>query len=427
MIISPRFWKSIVIGCFCLLAVISGETADKSGLLDYSEYGLMPLPEKLTDYSRKESNDAVFKLGRRLERGEIRLKYDESYGYLLSVLEQLAIQVSSQILVFSKSSLQRKHISPKSPRAIYFNDKVFVGWIPGAPKIELASIDPQRGVVLYTLKQPKSSPLVKPQFSRNNKCLECHVTSRTLGVPGLVMRSFATDDKGQIDLLSGWATINHNTPLAVRWGGWYVSGDIGKQTHHGNIMAETLTDDGEFASGENEDRVDLKAALASQNYPAKTSNVVALMVYGHQLHMQNLITRLHYESLLDRPIKDLVTGFLKYLLFIDEIPLDDNIKGDPEFITDFQLRDPRDDRGRSLREFDLTSRIFKYPCSYMIYSDAFQSLPRKTKRSVYKRLWLILVNEDTDSAFQALAEDSKKAILEILADTAPDLPKYWAP
>ena len=135
---------------------------------------------------------------------------------------------SSQVLVFSKTSFQRERISPQSPRAVFFNDEVYVGYVVGSPLLELATVDPKLGWVFYTLEQAE---VEKPKFVRTDQCLECHASAKTMGVPGHLVRSFATDDDGVVDLATGTSLVNHRTPLEERWGGWYVTGTHGNQLH----------------------------------------------------------------------------------------------------------------------------------------------------------------------------------------------------
>jgi len=97
------------------------------------------------------TEDAVTRLENRISRGEASLDFDQRFGYLPSLLKQLSINVDSQVLVFSKTSLQRDHISPESPRAIYFNDEVAVGSVHGGELIEVLDVQPQGRLKFYSL------------------------------------------------------------------------------------------------------------------------------------------------------------------------------------------------------------------------------------------------------------------------------------
>ena len=156
------------------------------------------------------------------------------------------------------------------------------------------------------------------------------------------------------------------------------------------------------------------------------------MVLEHQTHMHNFITRLHYEATLAlqsyghiRYLKNVAESFLKYLLFTEEAPLASPVKGSSAFAEQFAASGPRDRQGHSLRDFDLQTRLFKYPCSYLIYSEAFEGLPEPMKAHLYRRLFDILTGQDTSADFQKIPAQTRHAIHEILVETKRDLPDYW--
>jgi hypothetical protein len=127
----------------------------------------------------------------------------------------------------------------------------------------------------------------------------------------------------------------------------------------------------------------------------------------------------------ERPAEQL----LHYLLFINEAPLSASggevIDDTSPFAKEFVTRGIRDRKGRSLRDFDLRTRIFRYPCSYLIYSDSFDSLPEPAKGYVYHRLLEILSGRDKSPNFATLSEENRRAILEILLATKAGLPEEW--
>jgi len=116
---------------------------------------------------------------------------------------------------------------------------------------------------------------------------------------------------------------------------------------------------------------------------------------------------------------------LKGLLFVGETPLTDAVQGTSGFAEYFAGLGPRDRQGRSLREFDLQRRMFKYPCSYLIDSDAMNALPDQVRSHIYRRLWEIVTDQDTSPTFAHLTRDDRRAIHAILSDTKPGLPDYW--
>jgi hypothetical protein len=390
---------------------------------------MMPFDEDTIGYSKTKASGPVARLQDRIEKGETKLKYDSLHGYLISVLAELKVSTNSQMLVFSKTSFQRERISPQHPRALFFGDDVYVGLVPGSPMLEIAEVDPKLGGVFYTLAQTR---MERPKFVRTDQCLECHASAKTMGVPGHLVRSFQTDENGVSDLSSGISLVNHGTPLEERWGGWYVTGTHGQQTHRGNLVGKEAFERQIKEPNHAGNLTDLGVFFAVADYPTPHSDIVALMVLEHQTHMHNFITRLNYAATLMLQqyghvnyLKSVTDAFLKYLLFIEESPLTAAIKGTSGFATHFAAQGPRDARGRSLRDFDLQTRLFKYPCSYLIYSEAFDSLPEKLWAHLYQRLWDILTGKDTSEDFQKLDETERRAILEILTATKKGLPDYW--
>jgi hypothetical protein len=115
-----------------------------------------------------------------------------------------------------------------------------------------------------------------------------------------------------------------------------------------------------------------------------------------------------------------------YLLFVDEAPLADAIRGSSGFAERFSESGPRDSKGRSLHELDLRRRLMKYPCSYLIYSPAFDALPPAIKEPIFERLWQVLSGQDADPKYRAtLSFADRAAIVEILRDTKQDLPSSF--
>lgn len=390
---------------------------------------LMPFDEDTIAYSKAKDSNVITRLQQRIDRGQLKLQHDSAYGYLLSILKELDVPQASQMLVFSKTSFQRERISPKTPRALYFNDDTYIGFIPGAPLMELSVADPKLGAVFYTLDQHASG---NPRFIRNDHCLECHASAKSMGVPGHLIRSFATDENGVVDLGSGTSQVNHRTPLAERWGGWYVTGVHGDQLHRGNLVGKAAFDRQAQEPNYLGNLTNLNQFFEVASYPALHSDIVALMVLEHQTHMHNFITRLHYAASIALEqyghlnyLRAPIDAFLKYMLFVEEAPLTGPIKGTSSFAEEFAKAGPKDKKGRSLRDLDLRTRLLKHPCSYLIYSEAFDALPDPLKQRIYQRLWEILLGKDDASDFESLDSQSRRAILEILRDTKRSLPSYW--
>ena len=380
-------------------------------------------------YSTRPTRDAVARLNARLESGELRLSLDGPSGYLRSVLAMLDISPSSQTLVFSENSLQGAHISKATPRAIYFNDSVAVGWANGADSLEVAAHDATQGIVFYSLSQKAQT---KPQFVRSAECLQCHLTAETSGVPGLFMMSVLPLSDNQFDYARGWA-MDHRTPVEDRWGGWYVTGMQVPLRHLGNVPV--LHVPRSYVRAETAPRLATGTeAFDTKPYLTPHSDVVALMVLNHQVHMINLLTRLGWEARIagDPPpgglpphVRDLVRDFVDYLLFIDEAPLPSPVKGSSTFAQEFAAKGPRDGGGRSLRDLDLTRRLLRYPCSFMVYSEAFDALPAAVKSLVYERLWEVLSGRETNKVYARLTLADRRAIVEILLATKKGVPEYF--
>jgi hypothetical protein len=300
-------------------------------------------------------------------------------------------------------------------------------------------------VIFYTLDQVESS---KPRIDRRDECLQCHDSGGTIGVPGLVVRSLYVERSGMPLFHAGGFVTDHRSPLSQRWGGWYVTGTHGSQRHMGNIFAEDRDhpDDLDRENGANV--TDLKGRIDVENYLAPSSDIVALMVLEHQTRMTNLITRVGWEvrlALSDqkainhalnepedqlgdsarRRIDNAAESLLKYTLFTDEALLEAPVKGALSFTKEFQERGPRDRAGRSLRDLDLTRRMFRYPCSFLVYSTQFDGLPPVVRDRFYRRLWEVLSGADQTPAYARLTTSDRQSIYEILLDTKRGLPAYW--
>ena len=375
----------------------------------------IPLDDPAIQYGQRPVDDPVARLERRLESGQVKLEVAATgLGYLPSVLKLLGINPDSQALVFSKTSTQAENIGPRTPRAIYFNDEVLVGFVRNSDVLELASLDPKQGVQLYVL--VKSA---EPAFAPSQGCLRCHQGAPTLGIPGLLVSSVHPISQSRQEHGNAFMT-DHRTPLSQRWGGWYVSGTTGSQTHLGNNT--NLVDpvrSGGPSSQPTQNLTSLTELFDTSRYLTATSDIVALMTLEHQTRMTNLMIRVGWDARMGMAPDKLnpeIEEMLKYMLFADEEPLKASVKGVSSFTETFPQRGPRDSKGRSLRDFDLKTRLFRYPLSYMIYSAAFDGLPDPVRDRVYRRLYERLSSDSSETG---------KAILEIVRVTKTNLPAYW--
>lgn len=376
----------------------------------------IPAPLATTPRNATALTNPIAQLTRRLVAGQSTLTYDRTVGLLPSVLNELQIPVTSQTLVFSKTSLQSQVITSRTPRALYFNDTAYVGYVPDGTLLELAVVDPQAGAVFYTISQ---SPGARPRLVTNADCAQCHATPATLGLPGFLLRSVFVRPDGQVAPNTRSFITDHTSPLWERWGGWYVSGTVPGQGHMGNAF---------LRQGEDETSFDRRGGTAGtllgqfdrSRYLSAESDVVALLVLNHQAQMHNLISQLRYASGQGLPRAADVDALVRYALFADEAQLPGAIVGTTSFAADFERRGPKDTKGRSLRQFDLKTRLFRYPCSFLLYSDEFRGLPSDARSAVLAQLDAVLTGRDTNGTFGQLSAADRTAVREILVDTLPE-------
>jgi hypothetical protein len=400
---------------------------------------------ELDEYLKATPDDTITRLQKDVDAGRVTLKYDGERGYLPAVLRALNISPASQNLVFSKTSFQRDRISRRNPRALYFNDDVYVGWVPGGDVVEISTADPKLGGVFYTLDQ---SPTARPKLVRRTfDCIQCHQGAMTGNIPGHIMRSVYPMGDGQPDLSAGTYLTTDASPMAERWGGWYVTGKHGVMRHMGNavITGEGASADIDRNRGANV--TDLSPYIDTRTYLSPGSDIVALLVLQHQVNVHNLITKAREQTrramedeaaihgadkvaagdLSDSArgrIRSVGEPLVRALLFADEPTWDSPVKGTSGFAGAFGARGPQDARGRSLRQFDLTTRLFRYPCSYLIYSDAFDAMPREAREYVYRRILEVLSGKENGKGFDRVTPAQRQAIGEILRDTKPEFAAF---
>ena len=389
-------------------ARVNVHTQESTGVLDQ---------HPSIDYAGRPTTDRVAKLSLALAQGRRSLARDDRTGYLASVLDALDVAPESQLLVFSKTGVQRAHIGPTNPRALFFNESVVVGYIPGAPVIEFAAHDAQQGVVFYTLDQNAATPAL----IRQRGCLSCHVSASTEYVPGMIVRSNTVGDDGSVMPREASFDVDHRTPHVDLWGGWFVTTEglpapYSQRAHMGNIT---------FSGGgvtSNQVFMDwLHGSPEARGYLSPSSDTAALLAFDHQGHAINLLTRLNWEARVAASggrdpmsvaeVSDLTNELAEYLLFVNEAPLTVALTPQPAFARHLESRTPRARGGRSFGQLDLQRRLLRYPCSYLVYSEAFDGLPAGVKSAVYRRMIAML-----------LAAPDRSAVLEILRETKPDFP-----
>ena len=395
----------LIVAALALAVTSASVIAQRTGVFDQSRN------HPAIKYGTADTNTVVDELNRRLADGSAQLVYEEKSGYLRSVLELLKIPVESQVLVYTQTSMQARHVTMTNPRAVYFNDEASVAFIRGAGLLEIVAQDPVLGSIFYVIHQDAGAAR---RFGREQQCLSCHLSWDTLGVPGLTVLS-TFPRKTDRDYANGFF-VDHYRPIQERWGGWYVTGTRVPARHAGNLplFMDKAPDVPPPARASLEGQFDLSGYLTPY------SDVVALMVLDHQAHFSNLVTRATWEARLgnEMRIAESADTLADYLLFVDEAPIIDGpIAGSSGFAEVFMAQGKKDAKGRSLRELDLKTRLQKYPLSYMIYTPQFRALPEAPKNLVMGRINDVLAGKITGPKYAHLTPELRAAIREILAAT----------
>lgn len=422
--------------CLCTLSLSAQST---------EEYEQSPI-----SYSATQARDKAQQIEKRLATGELKLPDDDKEIVRL-MMKEFGVPVESQVIVYSKTSVQRSLITPKHPRTIYFNDYCYLGWVPGG-LMELASFDPELGPVFYTFdpRQPaRHEP--PPRFKRDNDCLSCHGGSFVRGIPGVFVRSVNVDDSGDPLLQFGSRVVDHTTPFTERWGGWYVTGTHGNATHQGNVFARNKERDLIVDYHQGANITDLSKFFPTSDYITNSSDIVALLILEHQTAMHNALTRaafnarrmLAYQQNLQKDLKEPLTeepsydsvkrvfdnsaqDVVDHLLFKDEAVLPEGgVRGTTKFREVYEQNGIRTKDGRSLRDMRLDRYLFKYRCSHLIYSQQFLALPKPLKQRIYKLLNQALDADSPAQRYDYLSRQERISIKDILTETHPELSALW--
>jgi len=384
-------------------------------------------------YSEREANDPIAQLA----KDPSRIPDADPLDRLRFVLKTLNIAEESQVLVFSKTSKQNDLISPVSPRSVFFSENHYVGYVPGG-HIEVISHDHQLGPVFYLI--TNSPGLKQPKVTRESgECFSCHGTARTENVPGVLVRSVYADASGFPMLEHGSFQIDHSSSIEERWGGYYVTGKS-SLPHLGNRVFDTELDP--MNPGTPPQYRDLTTVIDTRRYLQPTSDIVALMVLEHQCAVLNRLQAASYQferflwlrQTLDKKasvddatsrehLEHAAKPIVDLLFFKDEADLGkDGVEGSLAFQRAFTKRFPRSSDDRSLADFQLYSRLFKYPCSYMVYSDAFTHLPKPLRAEVIRQMHEVLTSEPSEQNHPQIPTSSRKKIQRILEDTLDGWP-----
>jgi hypothetical protein len=409
---SPK-WLPLALTLFCAGAAVATEPAFDQPPHNYWQ---RPLADRFTHLKDE------------VEAGRILLDGSGEKPFLLSLLRALDVPASSQMLVFSTTSLQLRLITPENPRALFFNEDVYVGYIPGG-RIEVVSMDPALGGIYYIFNIPRGAESL--QAERSNRCMNCHAAEETGFVPGLTIKSVIPGLRGgSLDSFRHGET-GHGVPFATRFGGWYLTGGDNFEPNWSNLVGQFSPD------GITKYPVKPGTRFDYARYPMASSDVLPQLLHEHQIGFVNraVAATYHTRALLAKGPLDgaakadldaQARAFTRYLLFADEVPLPPGgVAGVPAFKVDFLRTRRAGPQGEALKDFDLRSRLFRYRCSYMIYSAAFSGLPPEFKQRVYRRLGeaLDIARPDAEYAYLPLAE--KQTIRGILRSTLGDLPSGW--
>jgi hypothetical protein len=397
------------------------------------------------NYSTTSPHDGITALQKRIASRQLNLGRT-GRDLMLALLGEFHIPAESQVLVFSKTSLQRGRISPDRPRAIFFSDTCYLGWVPSG-LIEITTIDPVLGPIFYAFDPEAARTNNAACVARDNDCMRCHGGTFVRGIPGVFVRSAFTDAEGEPLLRFGSEVVDFRTPFTNRWGGWYVTGKHGTALHRGNVTVTEKNNrlETDFQRGANV--TDLSKFFDPSLYVTNTSDIVALLVLEHQTAMQNALTKasldsrrmLAYQENLQRELKEPITKDAVYesvksvldssarevvdaLLFRGEAELPTGIEGSPNFQRAFQANARRVADGSSLKDFLLQGHLFKNRCSYLIYSDSLLTLPIQLKRRIYDRLSHALRLSDPDPRYAYLDAAECDHIVDILRETHPEFP-----
>ncbi len=381
-------------------------------------------------YSDTAAKDPLTTLAQDWQSGKNKFRGTTELTRLKEILAALRVPESSQVLVFSRTSKQNGLIHPANPRALYFSRDCYCGFVPGG-MMEVIIQDRQLGPIFYLIDLKITNQI--PTIERDTSdCLSCHGTGRTENVPGVLVRSVFPDEHGNALLSFGSGLVMHDTPIAQRWGGYYVTGDIalphlGNRTYTDARSAEPAASDGK----------DLTEKIDVTKYPCATSDIVALIVLEHQCQANNLLTaaKMNYdrarflsrsidpdsdpdEGSAGRVAEQAAQRIVEWFLFQGEAALgDDGVSGSEAFQQQFRAAFPCAKHGDSLADFQLNSRIFKNRCSFMIYSEAFRSLPAAVKTRVIHKLKAVVDATKSDDAFPQIKLTERRRIATILRDT----------
>jgi hypothetical protein len=390
-----------------LLLIVASAQAESLGIYD-PRHG----------YETRPPQDRFTRFVAQWQDRQVTLDESGELPFLRSLLAALKVPVSSQMLVFTATSLQKGRISARNPRALYFNDDTYVGFVPGG-RFEVISIDPEIGGIFYIFDRPPTGRT--PVVERSLDCMNCHAPRYLENIPALIVESVVPSFTGGGEKAFRRQQSGHGIPLGERFGGWHLTGGGPQLPHHwGNLIIKREDGVAHEIANPPGARFDLTS------YPRPTSDLLAQLLHEHQVGFVNraFLASYRYHALAftgpvpPTMLAQLAQPLVRYMLFADEIPLPQGTIGDSPFMADFLAAAPRDPTGRSLRDLDGRTRLLRHRCSYMIYSPAFIGLPAPLRMQVLCALAAALEGETPDSYHLPTAE--KGAIIAVLERTLPE-------
>ncbi len=416
-------FKKNTLNLHCILLCAGALLTFHHALIARENTNFADLTSPAHQYWTRPLNDPFSKLIPDFESGKIQLDTQNQLTFVTSLLKALDIPASSQMLVFSTTSLQLSKISPRNPRALYFNEDLYLGYIPGG-KIEIISIDPQLGGIFYIFEIPRDQGTPQPQ--RAKRCMNCHADTDTRHVPGLVIKSVIPGPNGGSLNSFRREQTGHQIPLEDRFGGWHLTGADPIKKHWGNLIGQLSP------AGLKKQIIQPGQLFDFNNYPLDRSDILPQLLHEHQVGFINRVVEAGYKyrayqdsdkGILNpahsKELERITSDLTRYLLFADEANLPRGIQGDAQFKKDFRANRQTLASGESLKDLDLGRHLFKYRCSYMIYSNAFQGLPKKFKQQIYQKLAKALSTDKPDPNYSYLPSAEKRIIKKLLQTTLP--------
>ena len=360
-------------------------------------------------------SDPFSKFMKRIEKGAVSLNYESDHAYLNSLFKELGISPHSQLLVYSTTSLQLSRISPRNPRAIYFSDDIYLGYVPGG-QIEIIGIDPQLGAIPYIFNLPQAKDTTHPQIYRSKRCMNCHASKEMGGAPSLLVGSVIPGPGGGTLDAFRRNIFGHNIPYAKRFGGWHITGNNPFPQSWANQTG--IMENGEIHKISNPPG----KYFTWQNYPVQGSSIIPHLLLEHQIGFTNLCISATYQFREINNSKDTFIDqqsdlLISYILFENEVSLPENrIDKKTKYALDFEGYEKENQTQDSLRRLNLDSRIFDLRCSYMLFSNSFSGLPHPLKMSIFQKLYHLLScpQDKLPSRFSYLEQAERKKIKIIL-------------